>query len=139
MAIFLVISSIYINREWDNEVNLYNNLLICLILIKGLHDFTQLSQIMKDDLWETKNEMIESIWDKKCDCKDRVEFISNLCKHQIIGDVLGRMVLTILFRMKNKVSKKDKLSYLPQINWHINLIAILVQLVNKRYLKQLAI
>jgi len=94
---------------------------------------------MKDDLWETKNEMIESIWDKKCDCKDRVEFISNLCKHQIIGDVLGRMVLTILFGMKNKVSKKDKLSYLPQINWHINLIAILVQLVNKRYLKQLAI
>jgi len=86
-----------------------------------------------------QNEMIESIWDKKCDCKDRVEFISNLCKHQIIGDVLGRMVLTILFEIKNKVSKKDKLSYLPQINWHINLIAILVQLVNKRYLKQLAI
>jgi hypothetical protein len=82
---------IYVNREWENAVNLYNKLLICLILVKGLHDFSKLSQRMKVDQWETKNEMIESIWTNKCDCKDRMKFISNLCEHPIIGDILERI------------------------------------------------
>jgi hypothetical protein len=79
---------IFRERLWEEETNRYNSLLICLVLSKGLHDFTQLSRLTHDQRWHIQNKMTETIWIKKCDCKDRIEFAFNYCNHKAIDKVL---------------------------------------------------
>jgi hypothetical protein len=66
----------------------YNKLYLLLILFKCMQDYTELHKITQDKLWLKKSEKIEKVWIKKCDCKDRLEFISDNFEGVVIEKIL---------------------------------------------------
>ena len=66
----------------------YYKLHSLLILFKCMQDYIELHKITQDQSWLKKPEKIEKIWIKKCDCKDRLEFISDNFEGVVIEKIL---------------------------------------------------
>lgn len=73
----------------DVDENKYNNLLISLVFVKGLHDYLQLCQMTRHDDWHEDNSNIERVWTKLCDCRERLKFSSRFCQSTAI-DIIAQ-------------------------------------------------
>lgn len=49
------------------------------ILYRGFQDFIDLYRTTKSPDWVTKHDLVEKAWMQLCDCKDRIEYVSNFC------------------------------------------------------------
>lgn len=74
-------------RSFEIDEEEYNDLLILLIFFKGLHEYVQLCQITEDKNWHEENEVVEHVWLKLCDCRERLEFSSKYCQGEAIERV----------------------------------------------------
>lgn len=64
----------------------YHDMLVVLVFIKGLLDYTQLCQMTKCDKdWYEKNKKVESVWMKICDCRERLAFSYQLCQGEAVN------------------------------------------------------
>ncbi len=79
--------SAFKQRVFEVDDNEYNKLLILLILIKGLHDSVQICQATSNGRWHEHNSIVEQVWIKLCDCKERLEFASRFYQGEVIRKV----------------------------------------------------
>lgn len=71
-----------------NRENDYYVLHSLLVLFKGMQDYVELEKLTQDNTWHKKQKIVEKIWTKKCDCKDRLEFISANFRGEVIEKIL---------------------------------------------------
>jgi hypothetical protein len=75
-------------RIFEVDENEYNKLLILLVLVKGLHDYTQLCHITTSGDWHENNATVEEVWIKLCDCRERIKFVSQFYQGEAIERVI---------------------------------------------------
>ncbi|HEY9706750.1 MAG TPA: hypothetical protein V6D48_00960 [Oculatellaceae cyanobacterium] len=76
------------HRPWEDVEDNYNKLLILAILFKGLQDFVGLAWLTEDKDWHENHKYVEYTWITLCDCRDRIEFVSQYCQVDVIELVL---------------------------------------------------
>jgi len=74
--------------KYSNSEKKYYKLWRLLILFKTMQDYTELSQLTQDIMWHKEYKITEKIWDKKCDCTDRINTILDCCSGVIIDEIL---------------------------------------------------
>ncbi|UUO16370.1 hypothetical protein [Dolichospermum heterosporum] len=70
-----------------NRENDYYVLHSLLVLFKGMQDYVELEKLTQDNTWHKKQKIVEEIWIKKCDCKDRLEFVSANFRGEVIEKI----------------------------------------------------
>lgn len=76
------------NTKSGTDPMVRNKALILGILFRGLTDFIDL---MKDTLsreWILNHDLVEKVWTKMWDCKQRIEYVTNFCDIEILSWVL---------------------------------------------------
>ncbi len=83
---------VYNQKEMgESQEEYHNSLLVILVLFKLLQDFAILLQITQDKTWHSNNKIVELVWIKLCDCKDRIEFCIQYYDIEIIELVLNSL------------------------------------------------
>jgi hypothetical protein len=75
-------------RVVTNNEEFYNKLLVLMIFFKGLKEYTEIAKITKNRKWHQNNDIVEALWMKMLDCKERLEFVSAHYTCQILERVL---------------------------------------------------
>lgn len=84
-------------RAFNLEEDGYNDMLVVLVFIRGLLDYVQLCQITDgDEDWYKKNNLLESVWIKICDCRERLMFSHQLCQGEVVD---------LIFRSLEKIEE----------------------------------
>ncbi len=66
-----------LNKELWPENDDKSIVLILAIGIKAIDDYIEIGEITSTDKWFERNELIEKLWIKLWDCKDRVDYVIN--------------------------------------------------------------
>ncbi|MGB5596366.1 MAG: hypothetical protein WBM32_10545 [Crocosphaera sp.] len=74
--LFIEKYKINLNNYRDKQDDNANKLFIILIFFKGLQECSELAKLTKYRLWHKDNKLVEKIWRIKCNCKERLEFVS---------------------------------------------------------------
>lgn len=85
--------SFFRKRDLDIGEKKYNQLLVLLIFFKGLQEYVQLCQTTQNKQWFEDNSVVEHVWIKLCDCRERIEFSLQYCHwkdaESILCDLAG--------------------------------------------------
>jgi len=57
------------------------------VFFRALHDFAEVAEISGHVNWAQKDELVESLWSKFCDCRDRIDLV----RHAIRGDFIEQV------------------------------------------------
>ncbi|NPE30699.1 hypothetical protein HNV12_22640 [Methanococcoides sp. SA1] len=61
----------------ENASEIRGKALIWGILFRGLENFINLKKKSNSSIWFKNNSLVENLWVELCDCKDRVNYVSN--------------------------------------------------------------
>jgi hypothetical protein len=75
-------------RVINNNEKFYNKLLVFMIFFEALKEYTEIVKITKNRKWHQNNDIVEVLWMKMLDCKDRLEFVLAHYTCQILERVL---------------------------------------------------
>lgn len=75
-------------RPWGNYNDYYNNILLFGIIFKSILDLIEIIELTNDKKWVSNEKLVEEVWCKMLDCKERTQFVKDFIPEEYMEFVM---------------------------------------------------